>query len=111
MCCFGITNGSPSLHSRASIPARVITIIPTTYSSNPGTAAVPVIVDPYNHRAIAKVPHHVSVSQHASHHGGLRHHETPGLSLHRGGSRIHHGEVLGNLEGGHGYGGRFGRYR
>lgn len=71
---------------------------------------MPVIVDPYMHRAIAKVPHHAPLSHHSSHHGGLRHHETPGLSLHRGGSRVHHADVLGRFGGGHGYGGGFGRY-
>ncbi|ESZ93230.1 hypothetical protein SBOR_6386 [Sclerotinia borealis F-4128] len=88
MCCFGMNGGSPPLHSHAavSVPPRVITIIPTTYSSNPGTATMPLVVDQYTHRGIAPAPHH------ASHHGGLGSH---GSSLRHGSSRVHHGGGLG----------------
>ncbi|KAF7863116.1 hypothetical protein EAF04_007199 [Stromatinia cepivora] len=76
-----------------STPLLVPSIIPTTHSFNPGTATIPIIVEPYTHRTMVPAPRHSSLPQHASHHGyGL-----PGLPLHHG-SRMHHG---GGFGGGH----------
>ncbi|KAJ8071886.1 hypothetical protein OCU04_002194 [Sclerotinia nivalis] len=98
MCCFGITSGSSPLHSRVDVPPRVITIIPTTYGSNPGAATTPIIVEPYTRRTMVSAPHHSPLPHHASLNG------LPGLSLHHG-SRMHHGGGFGDFGGfggGHG---------
>ncbi|KAF7879821.1 uncharacterized protein EAF02_007991 [Botrytis sinoallii] len=103
MCCFGMSSGSPALHSRPPVPPRVIAILPPTYRSNWNIASMPVIVEPYIHRTIVPTPHGIHLPHQSSHHP--LHHGNPGYqrerssSLHRG-LRIHHAEVSSGL--GHG---------
>lgn len=70
-------------------------VVPTTYSTNPGTAIMPVVVDSNAHRNHIPAPHHVSVS----HHGHQEHHGHQGVPSRHGGPSRHPG---GGVRGGHG---------
>ncbi|EMR90198.1 hypothetical protein BcDW1_1013 [Botrytis cinerea BcDW1] len=105
MCCFGMASGSPPLHSRPSVPPRVIDILPPTYSSNLGTTRMPIFVEPYIHRTIVPMPHGRHLPHQSPHHplhnGNLAYRRQRSFSLHHG-SKIHH------AGGSNGLGGRWG---
>ncbi|KAF7900694.1 uncharacterized protein EAF01_007996 [Botrytis porri] len=62
MFCFGMASGSPPLHSRSSVPPRVIAILPPTYRSNCGIGSMLVIVEPYIPRPRRMVyTHHINL--------------------------------------------------